>query len=89
MNTLTKAILAASISCAFLSTAGLAEEMKPATKPIPATFDWAACKTEIEKFCKGSEGNENIYACLFKHDDDLSKTCDATHTAYEKATGRK
>jgi hypothetical protein len=27
--------------------------------------------------------------CLFKNDDDLSKACDASHTAYEKATGRK
>jgi hypothetical protein len=87
MNAVAKAVLALSLSV--LSTAALAEEAKPATKPIPTTFDWSACKPNAEKFCKGVEGNENIYACLLKHDDDLSKACDAVHSSYEVATGRK
>ncbi|MBF0563466.1 MAG: hypothetical protein HQL37_15970, partial [Alphaproteobacteria bacterium] len=65
------------------SFVAVAEEPKPATKPIPASFDWSACKSDLEKFCKGSEGNENIYLCLLKHDEDLSKACDASHTKYE------
>jgi len=71
------------------STGAFAEDLKPATKPIPATYDWSACKAEIEKVCKGVEGNEAIYACLLKHDEDNSKACDAVHTKYEIATGRK
>jgi hypothetical protein len=66
----------------------LAEEAKPATKPIPASWDWAACKDDAEKFCKGVDGADAIYLCLFKHDADLSKACNVVHTKYEEATGR-
>ena len=66
----------------------LAEEAKPATKPIPATWDWSACKGEVDKFCKGVDGAENIYLCLFKHDAELPKSCNAVHTKYEEETGR-
>ena len=66
-----------------------AEELMPATKPIPSTWDWSACKTEIERHCKDKQSNEDIYACLFKYDEDNSKTCDAVHTKYEITTGRK
>ena len=52
-------------------------------------YDWSACKAEIQKFCKDEKGNEAIYACLEKHDKELSKTCDATHEKYEKLTGKK
>ncbi|MBL8511040.1 MAG: hypothetical protein JNM52_05290 [Betaproteobacteria bacterium] len=43
-----------------------------------AAFDWKACSAEVEKFCKAVKGDDNIYAYLEKHDDQLSKTCDAT-----------
>ena len=59
-----------------------------ATKAAPDNFDWSACKAEITKWCADAKGNEPTYLCLAKHDEDLSKTCDATHTKYEEATGR-
>lgn len=87
MKPMSKALFAVILLAA--PVGAFAEEPKPATKPIPASFDWSACKPDMEKFCKGVEGNENIYLCLLKHDDDLTKACDATHTKYEQATGRK
>ncbi len=58
------------------------------TKTAPDNFDWSACKTELAKWCGSATGNEPTYLCLAQHDEDLSKTCDATHTKYEDATGR-
>lgn len=54
-----------------------------------ADFDWKACKVELAKFCKDVKGDEKIWACLQKHDDDLSRSCDASHTKYEELTGKK
>ena len=71
------------------SGSAYAEELMPATKPIPATWDWSACKAEIAKNCQNAKTTEEIYVCLFKHDDENSKTCDAVHTKYEITTGRK
>ena len=53
------------------------------------TFDWSACKPEIQKFCNDEKGSEAIYGCLQKHDAELSKTCDATHEKFEKLTDKK
>ncbi len=60
-----------------------------ATKAAPDNFDWSACKAEVTKWCADAKGNEATYLCLAKHDEDLSKTCDATHNKYEEVTGRK
>ena len=82
--------LAAAVALAG-SAAAHAQEAKPATKPVPAAWDWSVCKAEIEKNCKAVDGknNEAIYACLFKFDIENSPTCDAAHTKYEIETGRK
>lgn len=53
-------------------------------------FDWSACKAETEKFCAGEKDDEKIWACLQKHDIDLSEGCDNNaHSKYEKETGKK
>jgi hypothetical protein len=53
-------------------------------------FDWSVCKAEIDKFCAGEKDDEKIWACLQKHDIDLSEKCDNEgHSKYEAATGKK
>jgi hypothetical protein len=59
-------------------------------QPAHAAFDWAPCKAEIEKYCPGEKDDEKIWACLQKHDIDLSEKCDNdAHSVYEKETGKK
>ena len=57
------------------------------TKEKP--FDWNACKTEVEKYCKDVKGEEKIYSCLEEHDKDLTEKCEASHAKYEEMTGKK
>jgi len=53
-------------------------------------FDWKVCEAEIAKFCPGEKDNEKIWACLQKHDIDLSEKCDNEgHSKYEKESGKK
>ena len=53
-------------------------------------FDWKACDAEIAKFCPGEKDDEKIWACLQKHDVDLSEKCDNEgHSKYEKESGKK
>ena len=75
---------------ALFASAAFAEDLRPATKPVPTSWDWSNCKAEINKSCAdvASKGNEAIYVCLFQHDSLNSKDCDAVHTQYETATGR-
>ena len=86
---LIRTIVASTIIVFAAAMPAQAEQALPATKPIPATFDWGTCKAEMAKWCKAAQGSEDIYLCLLKHDEDLSKSCDASHSAYEVATGRK
>lgn len=53
--------------------------------------DWKVCAKEMEKFCKAvdAKDDEAVWACLQKHDIDLSKTCDVAHGEYEKLSGKK
>ena len=53
-------------------------------------FDWKPCEAEITKYCPGEKDDEKIWACLQKHDVDLSEKCDNEgHSKYEAATGKK
>ena len=45
--------------------------------------DWKACDKEIKQYsCKGSD--KEIWACLEKHDDKLSQSCQKTHEKGDK-----
>ncbi len=53
-------------------------------------FDWKVCEAEIAKYCAGEKDDEKIWACLQKHDIDLSEKCDNEgHSKYEATTGKK
>ncbi len=53
-------------------------------------FDWSVCKAEVDKYCAGEKDDEKIWACLQKHDIDLSEKCDNEgHSKYEASTGKK
>lgn len=53
-------------------------------------FDWSVCSAEIQKYCPSEKDDEKIWACLQKHDIDLSEKCDNEgHSKYEAATGKK
>ncbi len=77
------------VAAATIVVAGLFAVAGSASAAEKADFDWKACKAELEKFCKDVKGDEKIWACLQKHDDDLSRTCDASHGKYEELTGKK
>lgn len=72
--------IAASLAALFCSAALAADKDK---------WDWAACKTEIEKWCKDSKGGDAIWGCLEDHDSKLSRSCDTVHTKYEVTFGNK
>ncbi len=58
--------------------------------PSAYAFDWSVCKAEMDKFCAGETDDEKIWACLQKHDIDLSEKCDNEgHSKYEATTGKK
>lgn len=41
-------------------------------------IDWKACDKEIKEFkCTGND--KSVWACLEKHDEKLSKTCQVAH----------
>ncbi len=62
-----------------------------ATPAFAEKADWSKCAKEMDKFCKTVKAtdDEAVWACLQKHDIDLSKTCDAEHGKYEAASGKK
>ena len=46
-------------------------------------IDWKACEKEVKEFkCTGDD--KSVWACLEKHDDKLSKACQATHEKGDK-----
>ena len=46
-------------------------------------IDWKACDKEVREFkCTGDD--KAVWACLEKHDEKLSKTCQATHEKGDK-----
>ncbi len=50
---------------------------------------WDDCKKETGVWCSDAKGDEEIYACLLKHDSSLSKKCDEKDvTPYETKTGK-
>ncbi len=81
--------IAKKLAAATSIVAGLFVVASSAFAAEKADFDWKACKVELAKFCKDVKGDEKIWACLQKHDDDLSRTCDASHGKYEELTGKK
>jgi hypothetical protein len=50
-----------------------------------APVDWGACQNDIKKFdCRHGENDYDVYRCLTKHDNQLSKECYAVTTGYER-----
>jgi hypothetical protein len=46
-------------------------------------IDWKACEKEVKEFkCSGDD--KAVWSCLEKHDEKLSKTCQATHEKGDK-----
>lgn len=46
-------------------------------------IDWKACEKEVKEFkCSGDD--KSVWACLEKHDEKLSKACQATHEKGDK-----
>lgn len=46
-------------------------------------IDWKACDKEVKEFkCTGDD--KSVWACLEKHDEKLSKACQATHEKGDK-----
>lgn len=46
-------------------------------------IDWKPCEKEVKEFkCTGDD--KAIWACLEKHDEKLSKTCQVTHEKGDK-----
>jgi hypothetical protein len=46
-------------------------------------IDWKACEKEVKEFkCTGDD--KSVWACLEKHDEKLSKACQATHEKGDK-----
>ena len=46
-------------------------------------IDWKACDKEIKQYkCKGSD--RDVWGCLEKYDDKLSKTCQGAHEKGDK-----
>jgi len=46
-------------------------------------IDWKACEKEVKEFkCTGND--KAVWACLEKHDEKLSKTCQVTHEKGDK-----
>ena len=60
--------------------------------PAGHKVDWAPCEADIKKTkCEDAlkKGEEDLYQCLLKHDEDLSKGCDNdAHSKYETLTGK-
>ncbi len=81
--------IAGKATAATIVVAGLFVIASAASAADKADFDWKACNVELAKFCKDVKGDENIWACLQKHDADLSRACDASHGKYEALTGKK
>jgi hypothetical protein len=72
----------------------LAEDAAPAAAPAPAAGKhWAACETELAKFCANIEkGKGKKRACLETHTSELSDGCKtslAEHAAKDKAAPEK
>ena len=67
----------------------LAEDATPGAAPAPATGKhWAACETELAKFCATVEKGKGLMrACLESHTSELSDGCKtslAEHAAKDK-----
>ena len=77
---------------AIAAAAGLAAPALAFTNPAGYKADWQYCEAEIKKFkCEVAmaKSEEDLYQCLLKHDEDLSKGCDNnSHSKYEAATGK-
>lgn len=55
----------------------------PLTALADSKMDWKACDKEIKEYkCSGSD--KEIWTCLEKHDEKLSKTCQGTHEKGDK-----
>jgi hypothetical protein len=51
--------------------------------------DWKPCEKEMKEFgCKADGTDKEIWECLEKHDDKLSKRCQVPHNINDKKFGK-